>query len=151
MKNIKEILKHLPLPYEKIKIQRCLKLITKGLPQKYEKYISYIYLKGETITFVTKHQAINFELYQKLDNIKTMLKLIQVKMNRCKNIKINNIKAFTINIPKKTEQNRNKKIEQIKFYKQELNGDFQNLAQNKEIYQKFEEIRKIIKAKSQKA
>ena len=146
MKNIKEILKHLPLPYEKIKIQKCLKAITKGLPKKYDKYILYIYLKGDTLYFVTKHQAINFELYQKLDDIKMMLKLIQIKMNRCKSVKINKIKAFTSNTPKKPQNN--KKIENIKFYKQELKGDFINLAKNEKIKNKFEEIRKIIKNKS---
>jgi hypothetical protein len=143
MKNIKEILNHLPIPYDKIKIQKCLKTITKTLPERYHKYILYIYLKGETIYFVTKHQAINFELYQKLNDIKMMLALIQKKMNRCNSIKISSLKAYTsytkIEKPKKIDHN-------LKFYKQ-LDGDFKNLAKNKKIYKKFEEIREIIKSK----
>jgi len=144
MKNIKEILNHLPIPYDKIKIQKCLQTITKGLPQRYHKYILYMYLKGETLYFVTKHQAINFELYQKLNDIKMMLRLIQTKMNRCKSINISSIKAYTSYTKKETP----KKVEDIKFYIQEAKGDFKNLAKNKKIYEEFEEIRKIIKNKN---
>jgi len=141
MKNIKEILNHLPIPYDKIKIQKCLQTITKGLPQRYHKYISYVYLKGETLYFVTKHQAINFELYQKLNEIKTMLRLIQTKMNRCKSIKISSIKAYT-----SLQKEKSITIERdIKFYKQTLEGNFTNLAKNPTIYEKFENIREIIK------
>jgi hypothetical protein len=144
MKNINEILKHLPIPYEKIKIHKCLKAITKGLPSKYNKYILYIYLKGETIYFVTTHQAINFELYQKLGDIKMMLKLIQLKMNRCKSIKINSLKAYTSYTKKSTQIITPNKLE---FYKKPT-GDFENLAKNKNIYKRFEKIRKIIKDKN---
>jgi hypothetical protein len=142
MKNIKEILNHLPIPYDKIKIQKCLQTITKGLPQRYQKYILYMYLKGETLYFVTKHQAINFELYQKLNDIKSMLRLIQTKMNRCKSINISSIKAYTSYTKKETP----KKIDNIKFYIQ-AKGDFKNLAKNEKIHKAFEEIREIIKNK----
>ena len=143
MKNIKEILNHLPVPYDKIKIQKCLKLLTQGLPIHYKNNILYMYLKGETLYFVTKHQAINFELYQKLNDIKMMLRLIQNKMDRCHSIKISNIKAFTTYAKKTTP----KKIDNLKFYKKQLKGDFKNLAKNKKIYEAFEEIREIIKNK----
>jgi hypothetical protein len=145
MKNIKEILKHLPLPYDKIKTQKCLKLLIKGLPIHYQNNILYMYLKGETLYFVTKHQAINFELYQKLNDIKTMLRFIQNKTNKCKSISISNIKAYTTYIKK---QSTPTKIDStIKFYIKEKNGDFENKAKNKKIYEAFEEIRKIIKNK----
>jgi len=142
MKNIKTILKHLKLPYnDKIKTQRCLKLLIKGLPIHIVNNINYMYLKGETLYFTTKHQAINFELYQKLSDIKTMLRFIQNKMNKCNSIKISNIKTFTTYTKKQTP----KKQTNLKFYIQKSNGNFKNLAKNKKIYETFEEIRKIVK------
>jgi len=145
MKNIKTILKHLQLPYDdKIKMQRCLKLLTKGLPSHLINNINYMYLKNDTLYFVTKHQAINFELYQKLNDIKTMLRFIQNKMKKCTSVKIENIKAYTQYVKKKPQiQTYN----DIKFYIQKPNGDFKNLAKNKKIYEAFEEIREIIKNK----
>jgi len=145
MKNIKEILSHLELPYnDKIKMQKCLKLLTKGLPSVYTNNILYMYLKGETLYFVTKHQAINFELYQKLNDIKLMLRLIQNKMNRCKSVKISNIKAYTTYVKKTSKP----KIDpNLKFYLKKPKGNFKNLAKNKQIYEAFEEIREIIKSR----
>lgn len=145
MKNIKEILNHLPVPYNnKIKIQRCLKILISTLPKTQQKYILYTYLKGETLYIVTKHQAINFELYQKLSDIKTALSLIQKNLKKCNSIKISSLKAYTTYTkPRKTIQ----KIENFTLRK-ELKGNFENLAKNKKIYKVFEEIREIIKNKS---
>jgi len=142
MKNIKEILKHTPLPSDKIKIQRCLKIITSCLPIHLKNNISYTYLKGETLHFVTKHPAINFELYQNLSNIKMMLNAIH-KKNRCLSIKVTNIKAYS----KYTKQEAPKKNDIMKFYIKPLNGDFENKAKNPKVAKIFEEIREIIKNK----
>ena len=133
----------MPIPYDKIKVQRCLKMLIQGLPQHHKNNILYMYLKNETLYFATKHQAINFELYQKLSDIKLMLNLIQKKMNRCKTIKVSNIKAFT-SYTKKQKININ---HNIKFYLKNPKGDFKNLAKNEKIHQAFEEIRNIIKNK----
>jgi len=141
MKNIKEILKHLPLPYDKIKIQKCLKLLINGLPIHYKNNILYMYLKGETLYFVTKHQAINFELYQKLSDIRLMLTLIQKKTGKCKSIKISNLKAFSTYTKKQTTTNKNN---DIKFYLKIKNSEFKNKAKNKKVYDKFEEIRSFL-------
>jgi hypothetical protein len=110
MKNIKDILKHTPLPYDKIKMQRCFKLVTSGLPIHLKNNISFIYLKGETLHFVTKHPAINFELYQKLADIKMMLRAIQLK-KRCLSIRITNIKAYTIYKRRKPVCSKNSIVE----------------------------------------
>jgi hypothetical protein len=144
MKNIKDILKHTPLPYDKIKMQRCFKLVTSGLPIHLKNNISFIYLKGETLHFVTKHPAINFELYQKLADIKMMLRAIQLK-KRCLSIRITNIKAYTIY---KKEKKLTKIPNDIKFYIQRPTTNFENRAKNKKIKEKFEEIREIIKNKN---
>jgi len=144
MKNIKTILKHLQLPYnDKIKIQRCLKLLTKGLPIHLTNNINHMYLKGETLYFVTKHQAINFELYQKLNDIKSMLRFIQNKMNKCNSVKITSIKCFTKYIKKENKINYKKELN--KFYIKNSKGEFKNLAKNKKIYDCFEEIRDKLK------
>jgi hypothetical protein len=144
MKNIKDILKHTPLPYDKIKMQRCFKLVTSGLPIHLKNNISFIYLKGETLHFVTKHPAINFELYQKLADIKMILRAIQLK-KRCLSIRITNIKAYTIY---KKEKTPTKIPNDIKFYIQKPTTNFENRAKNKKIKEKFEEIREIIKNKN---
>jgi len=148
MKNIKDILKHTPLPYDKIKMQRCLKLVTSGLPAHLKNGISFMYLKEETLHFVTKHPAINFELYQKLADIKMILRAIQ-KKNRCLSVKITNIKAYTNFKKEKTPPkiDSNTKFYDINYSKP--TGNFKNRAKNKKIFEKFEEIREIIKTKNQ--
>jgi hypothetical protein len=151
MKNIKEILNHLPFPYDKIKMQRCLKLLISGLPIHIKKNIVYLSLQGETLICATKHPTITFELYQKLGNIKMMLKAIQSR-NRCKSVKISHIQPFTIKYTKKNLTTIYKDSDE-KYYIKHRDGSFENRAKNGKVYKKFEEIRKIIKekAKSEKA
>jgi len=113
-----------------------LEVINKRVTNTLQNNILYMYLKNETLYFVTKHQAINFELYQKLSDIKLMLSLIQKKMNRCHSIKISNIKAYT------TYTKPTKSIKSsipLKFKHPTKN--FKNLAKNEEIHKIFEEIR----------
>ena len=144
MKNIKEILNHLPVPYnDKIKIQRCLRSLISVLPNTHKKYILYTYLKGETLHIVTKHQGINTELYQKLSDIKSALYFIRKNFNKCHTIKISSLNIFTTYVKK---QKTPKKVE-FTLHK-ELKGDFKNLAKNKKVYEAFEEIREIIKNKN---
>jgi len=145
MKNIKDILKHTPLPYDKIKMQRCLKLITSSLPIHIKNNTSFMYLKGETLHFVTKHPAINFELYQKLANIKMILRAIHLKKG-CLSVKITNIKAYSKIVKKQKSQ---KLQNDLKFYIKKNNGNFENRAKNKKVATSFEEIREIIKTKNQ--
>ncbi|NPA55077.1 MAG: hypothetical protein GXO40_01785 [Epsilonproteobacteria bacterium] len=144
MKNVKDILNHLNLPYSnKIKLQKCAKLLINSLPVVYQNNILYAYIKGETLYIATKHQAINFELYQKLSDIKAMLALIQRKLNRCTSIKITTIKTFT-KYNKPTPPHRANE----KFYKKPLKGDFINKATNPKIHDMFEQIRQEIQKNS---
>ncbi len=145
MKNIKEILKHLPIPCEKLNEQKCLKQIINSLPVVYKNNIKYSYIKGSTIYFVTKHQAINLELYQKLNDIKLILKIFHSK-KQCLNIKIDSIKAWSDNrsYQKKELSPCLLSNEYYKYYIKEKKGNFINKAKNPIIKEKFEKIRQII-------
>ncbi len=142
MKKIQDVIRHLPIPYEKLKIQKCLKMLIKGLPIRYQNNISYYYLKRKTFYIAIKHPALAFELYQKVSEIRVMLKLIQKKTGKCQSIEIEKIKTF---IAEENRDNSKKENSTFLSFKQQAKGDFENRAKNKSVYEKFEEIRKIVK------
>jgi len=101
-------------------------------------------MKETTLFIITTHQGINRELFFKLDMIKSLLKLIQTKKEICLDIKIETLRTFTDNSPIK--QPNHSKI--IKFYIKNVK-DFENKAKNPIIKQKFEEIKEILRQKSE--
>ena len=138
MKKANEIISHILSPYsDKLSTQRCLKKIISLLPSKYNKYITSCRLKGEILFINVSHQAVKQELYYNKNLIFSIIKTMH-NANVCKNIN-----------PKKVVTNykyepKPKPPSVYKFYIKPA-GNFEIKAKKKEIKEKFEEIKKLLK------
>jgi len=138
MKKAKHIINHILSPYsDKLDQQRCLKKIISLLPPKYNKYITSYQLKGEILFINVSHQAVKQELYYNKNLIFYIRKTMH-NAGMCKDIN-----------PKKVVTNykyspKPKPPTVYKFYIKPA-GNFEIKAKKKEINEKFEEIRKLLK------
>ena len=138
MKKANEIISHLLSPYsDKLAKERCLKKIISLLPPKYNKYITSYNLKGEILFINVSHQAIKQEPFYNKNLIFSIIKTMH-SAGMCKNI---NPKKIITNF-KYTPQP--KPPTYYKFYIKPA-GNFEIKAKKKEIKEKFEEIRKLLK------
>lgn len=138
MKKANEIINHILSPYsDKIQQKRCLKKIISLLPPKYNKYITSLQLKGEILFINVSHQAVKQELYYNRNLIFSIIKTMH-SANMCTNIKPSKI----ITNYKYSPKPKPSKI--YKFYIKPA-GNFEIKAKKKEIKEKFEEIKKLLK------
>ena len=139
MKKANYIINHILSPYsDKIDQQRCLKKIISLLPLKYNKYITSYQLKGEILFINVSHQAIKQELFYNKNLIFSIIKTMH-SANMCKNINPKKIITNFKYSPKPKTENI------YKFYIKPA-GNFEIKAKKKEIKEKFEEIKKLLKS-----
>lgn len=136
MKKISEILTHLK-NYPEFKKFNTYSLITKFidvLPLKLKKGVKFAYVRNQTLYFVLTHPVYKMEFEYNKADIKSLLK----------NFKIANVEEiafFVTNVIEKKEI-----VEELKpLYSERSYGIFENRAKNKDIFKRFEDIRKIIK------
>ena len=142
MKNINVIIDHLitnPL-YSRLKYQKCFALIKKSLPEPLQKGILFMYVKNDTLFFALKHPAFKMEFDYKLSLIKTLLSSLPPLQTACKTYNIKRIKTF---VSKFTTQSETK-IDTVPRYKERAVGLFEIKAQNDDIKEKFEIIKRQI-------
>jgi hypothetical protein len=138
MKKANEIISHLLSPYsDKLAKERCLKKIISLLPPKYNKYITSFQLKGEILFINVSHPAIRQELFYNKNLIFSIIKTMH-SADLCTTI-----------TPKKIVTNykyisKPKLSNVYKFYIKPA-GNFEIKAKKKEIKEKFEEIKKLLK------
>jgi len=138
MKKANEIINHLLSPYsDKLDKQRCLKKIISLLPLKYNKYITSAQLKGEILFINVSHQAIKQELYYNKTLIFSIIKTMH-SAGMCKDI---NPKKIVTNYKYSPKP---KPPAVYKFYIKPA-GNFEIKAKKKEIKEKFEEIKALLK------
>jgi len=138
MKKANEIINHLLSPYsDKLDQQRCLKKIISLLPPKYNKYITSARLKGEILFINVSHQAVKQELYYNKNLIFSIINTMK-NANLCTFINpkkiVTNYKYSPKPIPPKI----------YKFYIKPA-GNFEIKAKKREIKEKFEEIKDLLK------
>jgi len=142
MKNINVVLNHLitnPL-YSKLKHQKCFALIKKSLPEPLQKGILFMYVKNDTLFFALKHPAFKMEFDYKLSLIKTLLSSLPPLQESCKTYNIKKIKTF---VSKFTTQSENR-TDTVPRYKESATGLFEIKAQDDNIKEKFEIIKRYI-------
>jgi hypothetical protein len=138
MKKANEIINHILSPYsDKLSTQRCLKKIISLLPVKYNKYITSVQLKGEILFINVSHQAIKQELFYNKNLIFSIIKTMH-RAEMCKEINPKKIVTNYKYYPKP------KPLPVYKFYIKPA-GDFEIKAKKKELREKFEEIKKLLK------
>jgi len=138
MKKANEIINHILSPYSDIIQQkRCLRKIISLLPPKYNEYITSYNLKGEILFINVSHQAIKQELFYNKNLIFSIIKTMH-SAGMCKNINPKKIITnYKYNPPPKPPA-------VYKFYIKPA-GNFEIKAKKKEIKEKFEEIKKLLK------
>ncbi len=139
MKKANEIINHILSPYsDKLATNRCLKKIISLLPPKYNKYITSYRLKGEILFINVSHPAIKQELFYNKNLIFSIIKTMH-SANLCKNIAPKKIITDYKYSPPPA------KLGVYKFYIKPA-GNFEIRAKRKEIKEKFEEIKKLLKS-----
>jgi len=142
MKNSKNIINHLlnnPL-YSKIVQVKCFNRLKSLLPPRLQKGIVFIYKKEKTLFLVLNHPTFKMEFNYKLDLIKLWLKQLQNIDDNCKGLDIETVKTFVSN--KVVEKKESKNVD---LYEEKSDGDFENLAKDKNIKEVFDKIKMIIR------
>lgn len=106
------------------------------LPAKLKKGVKFAYVRNQTLYFVLTHPVYKMEFEYNKADIKSLLK----------NFKIANVEEiafFVTNVVEKKEV----VTEPKPLYIERSYGIFENLAKDEKIFNKFENIRKIIKNK----
>lgn len=105
------------------------------LPPKLKKGVKFTYIKNDILFFVLTHSIYKMEFEYNKQDIKSLLKLVELDY-------IKDISFFVTNqVEKKIEKNEDKEDD----YKERSNGYFDNNSNNEKIHKYFEDIRKIIK------
>lgn len=136
MKKINEILSHIKSnpQFSKINSSILIKKFIEVLPLKLKKGVKFAYVKNETLFFVLTHPVFKMEFEYNKADIKSLLK----------NYNIENVKDINFFVTNKIEEKTKEEV--IKpMFKERSYGIFENLAQNDKIFNRFENIRKIIK------
>ncbi len=109
------------------------------LPLHLKDGIDFYYTKNNILFFVLTHQLYKNEFKNSKELIKSLLKHIDIDY-------IEEIEYFVSNKPKIRKKEIIKPIDIIP-YERKSYAIFDNNAKNKKIYDKFEDIRKLIKKK----
>ncbi len=124
--------------YKKVKIQTKLDKLLNILPVNLKSGVEFFYTKNNILFFVLNHQ-----MYKNEFKHNSMLILSLLREIGFENIK--DIKYFVTNKPK-IKKFKPKMVEYPQ-YKRVSYGIFDNLASNRLVFEKFEQIRDLIKEK----
>jgi len=141
MKKMTEILEHIKInpTFKKVNIQSMLDKLVDILPPSIKGGIDFTYTKNRTLYFVLTHQLFKNEFKSNESLIKSLLKQLNIQ-------DIDDIAYFVTNKPK-IRKKSTITPPLIIPYKRQSYGIFDNHAKNKKIYDKFEQIRSLIKKK----
>jgi len=143
MKNIKDILAHLKYSpkFKKINTQEALNKLTSAMPKNLQNGIKFCYTKQETLYFVLTHPVYKMEFEYNKDLVKRLLKDLRIA-------NINDIKFFVTNVVEKKEIQNVKHETREDSFKERSYGIFENMLEERKLYDKVEQIRNIIKKNS---
>lgn len=139
MKKLNEILSHLKKnpEFRKINTSTSIKKLIEVLPPKLKKGVKFAYIRTQTLYFVLTHPVYKMEFEYNKADIKSLL-----KMGNFDNV--TEIDFFVSNkIEKKAKKEKIKKEDLL--FRERAKGSFYNQAKDDKIYQKFENIREIIR------
>jgi len=143
MKDSQEVLSHLYFSNsQKLRQARCLNVLKSLLPPRLAGAISYIYKKNEKLFIVIDQFGLKMEFNYKRELIKSLLKSIHSQTSLCENLQDAEI-VISVSVKK-----RNDAIERARRYSypERAEGEFENLAQNEEIRELIEKIRRTIRS-----
>jgi hypothetical protein len=141
MKTINQILNHIKInpTFKKVATQSMLDKLVNVLPSNLQNGIDFYYTKNKILFFVLTHQLYKNEFKNNKQLIKSLLK--QLKLDY-----IEDIEYFVTNKPKPIIKKKTTTTYTLQYQRQSY-AIFDNKAKNKKIYDKFEQIRELIKKK----
>ncbi len=144
MKKANYIISHLKTkPYLKnLQHIDCHNRLLALLPRNISNNTKFLYQKNDTLFFVLNHPGIKMEFNYKSNLIKSILKKLIDTNPECNFMESKQIKAFVSN---KIRENKTESLgKKPRRYREQSNGNFKNMAKNREISKIIEEIRKTI-------
>lgn len=142
MKKAESIISHLfdQPTFKNITRAKCLDLLlTHALPERLRKFIAFSYLRNDILFIAITHPGLKMELYYKRNLLKNVLTMLQKSSPKCEIIKFSDIRIFiTKQAGKPTAEDT------VPRYTEHASGEFENLARDESVQQKFETIREII-------
>lgn len=139
MKKLNEILGHLKKnpEFRKINTSTSIKKLVEVLPLKLKKGVKFAYVRAQTLHFVLTHPVYKIEFEYNKADIKALLKMLNFE-------NVTEVAFFVSNKIEKKEKKEKIKKEDLLF-RERAKGSFYNQAKNDKIYEKFENIREIIR------
>ncbi|WP_121626551.1 DUF721 domain-containing protein [Poseidonibacter antarcticus] len=136
MKKLNEILSHLKKnpEFRKINTSTSIKKFIEVLPLKLKKGVKFAYIRTQTLYFVLTHPVYKMEFEYNKADIKSLLKMGN----------FDNVTEIAFFVSNKIEKKEKIKKEEPLF-KERAKGSFYNQAKDGKIYEKFENIREIIR------
>jgi len=148
MKNMKQLIsfvKNLP-SFKNFQKNIYFDMLKKSLPNIMKKSLCFTYVKNTTLFFVFDNPYIATEFEHKKNFIKSIIKTIE-KMHKI-NLNISELRAISpISMHNKRLGKVDSKTEKKIFFKEKSFGEYSNSLKDKELFNKLENIRKIIKDK----
>jgi hypothetical protein len=142
MKNSAQVLSHiLNQPhYKKLAQHRCIDTIKALFPPHLQKMIQFAYIKQKVLYFVLNHPGAKQEFDIIIASIKTPLKLHPPQ--KCRELDFEDLRAYVSHKPlvKEVETRR----ESVPTYIEQSAGTFENPAEDAELHNIIEKIRKSI-------
>lgn len=150
MKKAQTIISHLlnKPAFQNASKAKCLDmLVYKALPKNLTRFISFYYIKNNSLFLAITHPGVKMELYYKANLLKSILTMLKKAQPECEHIHFSDIKVF---ITKKVQHQDpvDKDLDTVPRYSEHATPFFQNLATDENLIQKFEAIREEIRKNS---
>ncbi|MDF1880691.1 hypothetical protein JHD50_05130 [Sulfurimonas sp. MAG313] len=144
MKNSNQLVSHLrsQSAFSPLNNQACIESVKELLPPRLHRFILFGYIRHNIVFFALNHPGAKQEFDNIINSIKTPLK--QIPPLSCKNYEIYDVRAFVSHKKHMTFTAVKPTYEE---FEERAEAEFENIIENKKLFQVFEEIRDIIKNK----
>lgn len=143
MKKAETIISHLlkKPTFQNAAKAECLELlITHALPKNLSRFVSFCYIKNDSLFIAITHPGVKMELYYKGNLLKSILVMLKKTNPKCQMLAFSDIKVFTTNkIDREVDENT------VPRYYEHSQAAFENLAVDEKLHAQFEQIRAQIK------
>ncbi len=124
----------------------CYKKFISLLIPRYQRAIDFVYIRNDTLYIAVLHPGVNMELNSNKDFLKSILTMLINEDVECKDLKASKIVLLNRNRrAKRFKKEDNQQQETIPHYKERALGEFKIKTEDKELKNRFIDIKEIIK------
>ena len=144
MKTADSIIKQLKLlpQFKPLNRHYCYNRFLSSLIPRYRRAIAFVYIKSDTLYIALSHPGVKMELNSNKDLLKSILTKLINRDKSCKDLKASRIVLFNTN---RVKIEREEEKETVLHYKERASGDFEVKTEDKDLEQRFIDIKEIIK------